>query len=81
MSAVFFLQEFYSRHLSDENKDILVVDSLVSNIRSTPYMEAGVGIDNILKLIRIDALWRLTYLDLPDASNLGIGVSMQLLFS
>jgi len=67
-------------HLSDENKEILVDDALVSNIRSTPYVEAGVGLENILKLIRIDALWRLTYLDLPNASNLGIRVSMQLLF-
>lgn len=32
-----------------------------------PYMEAGVGIENILKVIRIDALWRLNYLDNPQA--------------
>ena len=28
-----------------------------------PYMEAGVGLENILKLIRIDAIWRLNYLN------------------
>ncbi len=32
-----------------------------------PYMEAGVGIENIFKVIRLDALWRLTYLDNPEA--------------
>ncbi|MEO5570365.1 MAG: DUF5686 family protein, partial [Bacteroidia bacterium] len=67
-------------HLSQENKEILTDPSIVSNIRSTPYVETGVGLENILKLIRIDALWRLTYLDIPDASHLGIRVSMQLLF-
>jgi len=30
---------------------------------NTPYMEASVGIENILKVIRVDALWRLTHLD------------------
>lgn len=32
-----------------------------------PYMEAGFGITNILKLIRLDAVWRINYLDNPDA--------------
>lgn len=35
----------------------------------TPYMEAGIGVENIFKLIRIDALWRLNYLDNPQASK------------
>ncbi|HMO39930.1 MAG TPA: DUF5686 family protein [Saprospiraceae bacterium] len=34
-----------------------------------PYMEAGVGIENILKIIRIDALWRLNYMDNPQAKR------------
>jgi hypothetical protein len=29
-----------------------------------PYMEAGVGLYNILKVIRVDAIWRLNYHDL-----------------
>ena len=29
-----------------------------------PYLEAGVGISNILKVIRIDGIWRLNYHDL-----------------
>ncbi len=32
-----------------------------------PYMEVGVGIENIFKLVRVDAMWRLNYLDNPDA--------------
>ncbi|MEM1319177.1 MAG: DUF5686 family protein [Bacteroidota bacterium] len=32
-----------------------------------PYMEAGAGIENIFKILRFDAVWRLTYLDNPEA--------------
>jgi hypothetical protein len=67
-------------HLSQKNKEILFDPANVSNIRTTPYIEAGVGLENILKLIRIDALWRLTYPDNPEASNFGVRLSLQLLF-
>ncbi len=31
-----------------------------------PYMEAGVGIENIFKLLRVDVMWRLNYLERED---------------
>ena len=31
------------------------------NNLETPYVEAGVGLSNIFKVIRIDAIWRLTH--------------------
>ena len=34
-----------------------------SFLTNTPYMEYSIGIENILKLIRIDYVRRLTYLD------------------
>ncbi|MDX1943232.1 MAG: DUF5686 family protein [Saprospiraceae bacterium] len=37
-----------------------------------PYMEAGIGIENILKIIRVDAVWRLNYLDNPQANRFSI---------
>ncbi len=40
-----------------------------------PYVETGVGIDNILHVLRIDGLWRLTYLDNPNTPRFGIRVS------
>lgn len=42
-----------------------------------PYMEAGIGIENILKIFRIEAVWRLNYLDNPQAKrfNLRAGVN------
>lgn len=37
-----------------------------------PYMETGVGVENIFKIIRIDALWRLNYLDNPQANRVSV---------
>jgi hypothetical protein len=41
-------------------------------LNSTPYIEMSVGIANIFKLIRVDLVKRLTYLDNPDISKWGI---------
>ena len=45
-----------------------------------PYMETGFGIDNIFHLIRIDAVWRLNYLNNPSISKFGIKGSIELKF-
>jgi hypothetical protein len=42
-----------------------------------PYMEVGLGIGNILRLIRIDAVWRLNYLNNPGISKFGIKGSIE----
>ncbi len=33
------------------------------NKLDTPYVEAGVGLSNIFKVLRVDAVWRLTHRD------------------
>ncbi|MFS8082115.1 MAG: DUF5686 family protein [Ginsengibacter sp.] len=45
-----------------------------------PYIEVGAGIDNIFHLIRIDAVWRLNYLNNPGISRFGIKGSIELKF-
>ena len=45
-----------------------------------PFMEAGVGIENILKVLRVDALWRLSYLDNPEASRFAVVAGFYLYF-
>lgn len=45
-----------------------------------PYFEASAGIENIFKIIRVDALWRLSYLNKPDAVPFGIRVGFQIDF-
>lgn len=40
-----------------------------------PYVEVSYGVDNIFKLVRVDAIHRLTYRDAPNATPFGIKVS------
>lgn len=47
---------------------------------STPYMEVGVGVENIFKFLRLDYVWRLTYRDHPDIQTKGVRFSMHLTF-
>jgi Family of unknown function (DUF5686)/CarboxypepD_reg-like domain len=42
---------------------------------SKPYVEASVGICNILTIIRLDLVKRFTYLDHPNISSLGLRIS------
>lgn len=43
---------------------------------STPYIEAGVGIGNIFKLLRVDVIKRFNYLDHPGVNQYGIKFSI-----
>jgi hypothetical protein len=45
-----------------------------------PYMEAGVAVDNIFKLLRIDLIKRINYLDHPDVPEWGVRFSSRLVF-
>lgn len=45
-----------------------------------PYMECGVGLDNVLKFLRIDYTWRLTYRDTPGACRGGVRFMFHLTF-
>ncbi|MBI9054044.1 MAG: carboxypeptidase-like regulatory domain-containing protein [Bacteroidales bacterium] len=45
-----------------------------------PYLEASVGIENILKIFRVDAMWRLSYLDHEDIEKFGVRVLVQFVF-
>ena len=38
-----------------------VISESFSTLESRPYIEAGVGLENILNFIRLDAVWRITY--------------------
>ena len=42
-----------------------------------PYLECGVGVENIFKFFRVDGVWRLTYLDHPDISKFAILLKAQ----
>ncbi len=45
-----------------------------------PYMEAGVGLDNIFTILRIDYVWRLTYRENAGTDRHGIRVQLHFNF-
>ncbi len=63
-------------NLSPQNRDYSTFPTNTSPLVK-PYYEVGVGIENIFKFIRIDASWRLSYLDKADVRPFGIMASMQ----
>lgn len=72
--------------LSDKNNpmvegtDLFVFPANSYLMNDGPYMEFSVGLDNILKLIRLDYIWRLSYRDHPNVPNSGLRFKMQFSF-
>ena len=73
-------------HLTDKNNPRIDPEGLyrfpatTHEMSQTPYMEASVGIENILKFLRIDYVWRLTYLEHPNIQKGGVRMTMVLSF-
>jgi len=68
--------------LSDKNARYSYFPGNLRSFERQPYYEAGVGIENIFKIIRIDAVWRMSHLN--DAGNLHVskfGLFASLFFS
>ena len=65
--------------LDDKHKEIMEFPDNLSEL-TTPYVEAGAGIENIFKILRIDAVWRLAYLDHPDIAKFAIRARFQVTF-
>ena len=67
-----------NENLPQNNPDLLLFPKdqnglpLTYTLEKEPYMEASVGIGNIFNLFRIDVVKRLTYLDHPNVSDIGI---------
>ena len=48
-------------------------------LNKKPYIEVGYGLENILKVVRIDAFHRLTYLNNMNVNKFGLKFSLQLI--
>ena len=57
-----------------QSNDLLKFPSGSYSMGKVPYMEAGVGLENIFKVLRIDYVWRLTYLNHPHIDKTGIRI-------
>jgi hypothetical protein len=73
--------------LSDKNNpatsgDIFLfpTDALCQPMGNKPYMEAGVGLDNILTILRVDYVWRINYRDHAGTDRRGIRISLHFNF-
>ncbi|MBN2758129.1 MAG: carboxypeptidase-like regulatory domain-containing protein [Bacteroidales bacterium] len=71
--------KFLNGSISDENKNVWVFPQSLTELPE-PYVEAGVGIENIFKIIRIDAMWRLTNRNKAEIKQFGIRAKLQLIF-
>lgn len=53
-----------SGSLSNANREILTNPNAFSSL-TRPYTEVSAGVENIIKVLRVDFIWRLTYIDEP----------------
>lgn len=65
--------------LSEKNRNYSKIPENTFTLEK-PYIEAGVGIENILKIFRIDAIWRLSHLHNPDITKFAIFFSFHFSF-
>ncbi|MFC2096198.1 DUF5686 family protein [Bacteroidota bacterium] len=65
--------------LSDRHRTIIDYPDGLYKVND-PYLEASVGIENILKLIRIDAMWRLSHFDHDNIQIFGLRAGVQIVF-
>ncbi|MCF6359042.1 MAG: DUF5686 family protein, partial [Draconibacterium sp.] len=66
--------------VSDKNLNYMKFPDGLNSLKYKPYFETGVGVENIIKLFRIDALWRLNHLNNPNIQKFSIRLSMQIGF-
>lgn len=63
-----------------ENVNELVYPGGLNPQLHRPYLESGVAVENILKIVRVDALWRMTHLDRPNTRRFGVRISLSFRF-
>jgi hypothetical protein len=66
--------------VNDQNRQLLIFPNNLNALNKGPYFEATAGIENIFKIFRVDAVWRLSYLDKPKALPFSIKGSLQFTF-
>jgi len=65
--------------LTDENRNYSTFPSVTHKL-TEPYYEAGVAVENIFKILRVDFGWRLSYLDAPNAKRFRVRVNLKMNF-
>ena len=68
--------------LSQLSKDQIIFPTSMIGLPK-PYVEMSAGVENIFKIIRVDAMWRLTNLSKDNKSparNFGLAISLNFSF-
>jgi len=65
--------------LSNRHKNIMDFPEGLYQVND-PYLEASIGIENIFKIFRVDAMWRLSYLDHDNIEKFGLRLLVQFVF-
>lgn len=62
--------------ISDRHSNEMILPDFTKTFGKTPYVEAGLGVENIFAVGRVDVFWRLTHLEpgikTNDITNFGI---------
>ncbi|NQV02544.1 MAG: carboxypeptidase-like regulatory domain-containing protein [Bacteroidia bacterium] len=69
--------------LKEKNQEYSLFPGQMRSFGNIPYWEAGVGIENIFRIIRVDAIWRLNHLDdrlNPNPAKFGLFISLYFSF-
>lgn len=66
-----------------KNQNYSLFPDQMRSLGPQPYWEAGAGIENIFRIFRVDAVWRMSHLNdpqNPDPPKFGLFVSMNITF-
>ena len=61
----------------DPSNEQYLVRPVETQTLTKPFFEAALGVENIFKFLRVDGLWRLSYLDNPNIVKFGIRAKFQ----
>lgn len=65
--------------ISDKQSQEMLLPDNTKLFGDVPYLESAIGIENIFKVFRVDAIWRITHLD-PGVSPVGIRAKFRIRF-
>ncbi len=66
--------------LDDKNREEMELLPFMYDLSNGPYAEVSLGVENILKVLRVDAIRRLTYLDHPNTRAWALRLKLNITF-
>jgi hypothetical protein len=70
----------YGAFDESNTSELVLPDRTFTFADGIPFAEAYVGVENIFRFFRVDAVWRLTYLNNPNAPKFGLLLGFDIQF-